>query len=343
MNPYLTWLVNSVSLAALLLVAVGTVAYVVLDPYGVSGLAWEGNRHRIRTSYELSPYVIARQLEKESSILVFGNSRSGRLDSRHLGGPVINFSNSVYDNPIDILAFLESLAPRARENIRQIYILVPEQLPFRQSVFEGKKATLFTLAKTMLYSVDFKLFRHGLETLALNLTEQGETEYYNRFKANGAAMAYNEPLYLTSEKEYQEAPPVVYQLVEEALEAYNKIRVLSNDEGIETHFFLPPLNALRAGKIDWPRYRAFLDKFLGSGIVLHDLTLMEPISFHVRYASDFGHLNTEIGLVRQGTCLIVPSCLMGYRLEKDGVGEHVEAIRQKAMSLDYAQFTEGNL
>lgn len=123
---------------SLLLLSIFIIVFVnlIIDPYKEFDLFRFTLNQKQYFQSDLSAVRLSDLLQSDKYSIVFGTSRSKRLDSEMLGENIINFY-PVYGKPRDIYNFLLLLNQTQVENIDKIYILLDYQV--------YKKVTFFNI------------------------------------------------------------------------------------------------------------------------------------------------------------------------------------------------------
>ncbi|ACS81668.1 ankyrin repeat domain-containing protein [Maridesulfovibrio salexigens] len=139
------WTILTISTLAALIFALIFTVNIVIDPYGEFRLI-EGKYNKLKfKSLKSTARNVASKLYEGKYTLVFGSSRTMLISEEILGEPVLNFSTSIYNNPGDILALLNTLDEKQVKNIQQIYYLIDiNSFHYENSAPElSSKSTLF--------------------------------------------------------------------------------------------------------------------------------------------------------------------------------------------------------
>ncbi|NDV22176.1 ankyrin repeat domain-containing protein [Desulfovibrio sp. JC022] len=142
------WTITTLSALAAIIFALIFTVNIVIDPYGEFRIIESDfNKFKFKT-LNTSALNVASKLYDGKYTLVFGSSRTMLVSEEILGGPVLNFSSSIYNNPGDILALLKMLDERQIKNIKQIYYLIDiNSFHYLESAPELASKTTFFLEK----------------------------------------------------------------------------------------------------------------------------------------------------------------------------------------------------
>ncbi|NOQ32014.1 MAG: hypothetical protein GQ570_12920 [Helicobacteraceae bacterium] len=109
-------------LATIILSTIGSVLlYVIVNPKNENSIF---NHTFTEQSSFITSKILYEQLKINKYTLIFGTSRSAKITTEAFGSNVLNFSNSIYGNPNDVLYLLNSLDDKQWNNIDNIYYLV---------------------------------------------------------------------------------------------------------------------------------------------------------------------------------------------------------------------------
>ncbi|WP_421903769.1 ankyrin repeat domain-containing protein [Maridesulfovibrio sp.] len=118
------WTIATIGTVAFIVLSLILAVNIVVDPYGEYRIV-EAPFNKLKfKAQKTSALQVASKLYDDEYTLIFGSSRTMLISEDILGEPVLNFSTSIYNNPGDILALLETLDEKQIKNIKQIYYLI---------------------------------------------------------------------------------------------------------------------------------------------------------------------------------------------------------------------------
>lgn len=274
--------------------AVFVMAYVVVDPYGVSGTRFIWNEKKFASHNTLVPFRLAETLRERTSDLVFGNSRSGKISPAMTGRPLLNFSNSIYGRPVDIVHFLSHLDEAQIKNIDRVFFLLDIEFDrtservVELNFNDGKGHLLEALS-----SLNFSLLRHSLKTLQHNLGQVWERSTINEFHRDGYAIGHHETPHVFSSEEYGTLDDQLFDFDEASLASLKKVDEFCESRGIEVFFYFPAINDAYLSKINLKSFATFQAKVLETIGGFYDLTHLPGLSNDLTRSVDFHHLDSQ--------------------------------------------------
>ncbi|MCD6191090.1 MAG: hypothetical protein J7K14_06090, partial [Sulfurimonas sp.] len=99
------------------------IIYIVMNPK-LENSIFIHNKPIEKSSFLTSKYLFEKLKENKKYIVVFGTSRSAKISSKLYGENIINFSESVYGNPYDVMNLINQLSTKQIANISKILYLV---------------------------------------------------------------------------------------------------------------------------------------------------------------------------------------------------------------------------
>ncbi|EDZ62895.1 hypothetical protein SMGD1_1960 [Sulfurimonas gotlandica GD1] len=99
------------------------ILFVLVNPYRLLPYSLTDKNFYFTKYYSIKLFDMLK--EKKHSI-IFGTSRSQRLQTDNSNIPILNFSSSLYGNSLSVLNFLKQLDNKRLSNIHRIYYLVDD-------------------------------------------------------------------------------------------------------------------------------------------------------------------------------------------------------------------------
>jgi len=246
------------------------------------------NKKQFFSSPKVTPYLLSEKLLNRESVVIFGTSRSALIDHKMLGDSVINFSSSLYGNPIDVYHFLINLDKEKIKNINKIYYLIDyHAFGYKVSAYVNKVYINTGINKIYdsLKSFDVNSIKHAYKTVIMNLYSNGgyvlkgdgEVNHTTKKNFNLNNIGYPEPI----------------RFSDEAFASLLKINDFSRDNNIEIVYFNVPLYNEFVKRFDMKLIIKQSKKIVNKIDSFYDLRCFPAISEFPNNFSSVNHPNYE--------------------------------------------------
>lgn len=160
---------------------------ILIDPWGEYRLLEHGyNRYKkeVRSS-SLGPLL--SKLSQKPHVLVFGTSRSAKINSQMLGDDVLNLSMEVYGKPENVYRFFHLLDGAQRSHIKKVYYLLDEHTFGNFWKDEILYESPFDLELDKLTNINIGKIGAAIETIRFNDDiASGQLKDYAYFNTEGS-------------------------------------------------------------------------------------------------------------------------------------------------------------
>jgi len=270
---------------------VSLLIYILVDPYYENNIMINGlNKEKIQSTVSTSR-VLRKKLNRSQYNLIFGTSRSAKIDDNTWDASVLNFSSSVYGNPMDVYEFLEQLNSQQIKNIQKIYYLLDNHVFKKRynDAFNYQKSTI-GIVMEQIKMFDFDRLYLTFQTLYINLVQKNPSA---GIKLNGAFYNKSElpapRLYMFNYFPYK--TEIDYK--QEYIDAIGKIYNFCIHHNIDIIFYTPTVNIVYLNNINQKKFIELRKKVLTQIPSLLDLSYIEDISNDTSKYTDVGHVNAK--------------------------------------------------
>lgn len=278
-------------LIIILLVIVQIVVNIIIDPDMETRIV-HGKFNRYKFSHTAASSIFNyNKLKTTPSILVFGTSRSHRINSDLFEGTQLLNMHSIYGNPYAVKSFLYQLDEQQIKNIKEIYYLIDHMTFNGQSLYEPVSySNFFSRALQIIKSTDIKKILRAYETVQKNRFIVDK--YINE---TGSFIFTKElPLFDPNIRTHVDPQEIVMRRQKYTIDTYSALKDI--DQFAKLHhikiiYFTPPLSTTFISRMDYKLYIGQREEFLKNIDGYYDLTYMEGYSDDHQYFSDFGHTN----------------------------------------------------
>ena len=282
-----TWSKTVVLLPFLLFVVVTIIVTLIIDPYGdLNLIETKYNKKKFASSYNTTPFRLFEKLKSSKFSLVFGTSRTARVNSTMVAGNILNIS-SLYANPTDVYHVLRQLDKRQIKNINTIYYLVDTHV-FNDKVSLYEKFNLHSRTdyyKQVLLGLDKKKIQSSIACVENNIGMYNQ--YVDEF---GAVVFLKERIFNPESKiEHFRIPA----FTKDSIKYLNKVNTFCTKNNIKIKYFTPVYNIWYLKKVDMNLYKLQFNAFLEVIDKIYDFHLVDSISYDYKNFTDVDHFNTK--------------------------------------------------
>lgn len=228
-----TWAISTVAAIAALMFTLIFTVNILIDPYGEFRI-FEGNFNELKIKAKKTTALqVAKQLNEHKFALVFGSSRTMLLSSEFMGKSLLNFSTSIYNNPGNVLSFLNMLSNRQIKNITHIYFLIDVN-GFNYTARDPEMSSSSALRMESLRNIGPQKLKDAWKCINANLGQKSETKRPNHIDSKGILHKVD--------KEYKQSHYVFNSnyVSNFYLDSLAKIAEFSKGHKITTTFFTVP-------------------------------------------------------------------------------------------------------
>jgi len=319
---YRIWF-NSMIIIIVIYFVIIAVVNLVIDPYGEYRLVNSSySEKKFSTSYSTTPFVLYKKLSQKPYTLVFGTSRSQMISSKLAQRDILNFSSSLYGNPIDVFHFLRQLGPQQKKNIVEIWYLIDTHT-MKNKISMYEKISLNS-SKDFIVQTFLNFNIHKLKA-AFSTVENNLNKNFKSYIDEDGANIQNEN-HIFNGIINSDIKLRMPSYNKDSLEYLNKIDVWRKENNINIKYFTPIYNIpyLQVAPLEEyvKQYRSFLNVIDG----FYDFHFVEGISEHLEYFVDRDHVNTE------GTRLLINQLKkesLDYIVTKENIEVKAKVILNK--------------
>ncbi len=273
---------------------------IILDPYYETNLIKiDGINNYKFEQTQLSTKVLLEKLNSDKYSLVFGTSRSRKIDSELLNDNVLNIY-PIYGHPISVYNFLNTLSKKQIENINKIYYLIDFQcFSDNNSVYENRFVMdlnsnyEFILNYLKLFSID-KLF--ASVTMVLNNVFLNFNSYVSE---NGFAM-YKEKDITNFDNNLKDIARQSKNSIKngqefsiQMLNYLSKIDEFSKKNNIEVTYFTSTFMQEYLNKMDYNLTVSLRNEFLTNISGFYDLAFIPDVSNKPEFFTNPTHISKD--------------------------------------------------
>ncbi len=273
---------------------------IILDPYYETNLIKiDGiNNYKFKQT-KLTTKILFEKLKDDKYTLVFGTSRSRKIDTDLLNDKVLNLY-PIYGHPISILNFLNTLSKKQIKNINKIYYLIDSQcFNDKDSTYNNRfKIDLnsnyeFIYNYLKLFSIDklFSSIEMVFKNISLNFNHYVSENGYAIYQTKDITNANNNLKDIARQsktiiKNGQEFSTSIVKYL-------SKIDKFSQDNGIEIVYFTSTFMQEYIKKMDYNLIISLRKKFLNNIDGFYDLTYMSNISNRAELFTNSTHISKD--------------------------------------------------
>jgi len=249
------------------------------------------NKYKLSHS-PLSASFLLDELESSENILVFGTSRSHRINDIDFGTSVLNM-HAVYGNPYAVLNLLKQLNKKQIGNIHTIYYLLDDLSFYGRERYEPiSYHSIMYKIFYLIKSTNFDKIKKSFRTVVANI--YGPELYINK---NGS-LVFNKklPLFDPSNRSHIEPREIIQRrqkYTEDTFKVLQEVDIFVKKQNLDIIYFTPPLSTNYISNMDYNLFIGQKERFLQNIYGYFDLTYIKYISTDSKLFSDAGHVNED--------------------------------------------------
>jgi len=229
-------------------------------------------------------YLLKKLDENRKYTLIFGTSRSSKISSELYKENILNFSESLYGFPSDILNLLKQLNKKQLSNINKIYYLVDNH------TFRDKESSHINYLDSFIYK---QLLRLDINAVFLSFQALFEYNLKKGINKDGSYFNKDEPqskLYTFNRYHYEKE---FNGMQEFNFKRLKLIKSFAHQNNIDIVFFTSTMSAIYLQNIikdDFLKHRKMLIENLDE---IYDFGYIKSVSDTHKSFTDATHLTTE--------------------------------------------------
>lgn len=318
---YQKWVFSIIKFILLTYVSLIVIVNLIIDPYQeYDFFKFDFNRYKFSTSYETIPFKLSQKLKDDRYTVVFGTSRSQLISKNIANENIINFSSSLYGNPIDVYNVINQFDKTQLNNIKEIWYLIDTHtFNTKSSIYQNlnidskKDFLLQTISNLNIHKIEL-----AYETINSNL-KQNYSYYLTEYGEN---IKIKEDNYfngiITSDQKAR--IPIT---TTKAIEYLDRVDKFCKQNSIKIKYFTPIYNIPYLKKCDLNLYKDQFKEFLKVIDSFYDFHYIKNISNDLTLFSNLDHVNTKgtkylIDLLKNNSS--------DYLITNSNLDNHIEKI-----------------
>ena len=282
------FVINIIYSVLLTIIVVFFVVNIFIDPYGEYNIVQKKwNYFKKVASHETSTFKLFRLLKENKYNIVFGTSHSGYMSSEMFGSNTLNFSNSLYGNPVDVYHFLQQLDINQIKNIKNVYYLLDAHTFLdKNSIFNELDLNSWNdFYIATFQNIGKKKILVALGTVKANLNGS----IYRYLARTGEIVDKNQ----TTIEEISIEKTRMPTYGKKAIDFLKKVNLFFLENNIHVIYYTSPLNIPYLKKIDCIAYEKQFASFFTSIEKVYDFRYLPQISEQLSNYTDHDHLSVK--------------------------------------------------
>ena len=259
------------------------IIYIVMNPK-LENSIFIHNKPIEKSSFLTSKYLFEKLKENKKYIVVFGTSRSAKISSKLYGENIINFSESVYGNPYDVMNLINQLSTKQIANISKILYLVDNH------TFRERGNYDINYSRNFIFK---QLINFNTENVFLSIKSIFNYNLSKGINLDGSFFNNNESSLRLYECDRYKYEKVFDGMHVKTFEALKDIKKFAQQNNINIIFFTSTMNIpylSNINKKDFMKHRENLITNIGE---FYDFTYIDGISNNHNAFTDVTHITTK--------------------------------------------------
>ncbi len=287
---YKRWILSLLKIILIVYFSLFIVINLIIDPYGEFNLfKFEFNKFKTFTSYDTFPFKLLEKLKNNKYILVFGTSRSQLINSDLAKENILNFSSSLYGNPVDVYNVIRQVNKKQLKNIKEIWYLIDTHtFNSKNSVYANlnlhSKKDFITQS---ISNLNIDKIKASYRTITSNLNKNN-TYYISQY---GETIKIKEKVFdgIIGKNDIMRIPITT----KKAIKYLSKVDEFCKKNSIKITYFTTIYNLPYLKTCDLNLYKNQFKDFLSVIDGFYDFHYVKNLSNNIHLFSNHDHINTE--------------------------------------------------